>query len=196
MVKKYSFSPVTKEGGKPPAKKAPAPKPFQRPGTGGPGGQKPGTATPPAKKPPAPAQKPPAAGSPGGMAKKPPAPAQKPPAAGSPGGMAKKPPAPAQKPPAAGTPPKPSGVISSGMPPEAVAAMEAARKQVAEAQKRAAEAEKAKPKTYVVQPGDSLSKIAKNVLGDAKRWPEIFELNKDKIKDPNLIYPGQELRLP
>jgi nucleoid-associated protein YgaU len=51
-------------------------------------------------------------------------------------------------------------------------------------------------KTYVVQAGDSLSKIAKALLGDAARWPEIFELNKDQIKDPNLIYPGQELRLP
>jgi len=48
----------------------------------------------------------------------------------------------------------------------------------------------------VVQSGDSLSKIAKEVLGDAKRWPEIFEANKDKIKDPNLIYPGQELDIP
>jgi nucleoid-associated protein YgaU len=47
-----------------------------------------------------------------------------------------------------------------------------------------------------VQPGDSLSKIAKEVLGDASRWREIFEANKDKIKDPNLIYPGQELRIP
>ena len=51
-------------------------------------------------------------------------------------------------------------------------------------------------KTYVVQPGDSLSKIAKELLGDAARWPEIFELNKDQIKDPNLIRVGQELRIP
>jgi nucleoid-associated protein YgaU len=53
-----------------------------------------------------------------------------------------------------------------------------------------------KEKTYVVQPGDSLSKIAKELLGDAARWPEIFELNKDQIKDPNLIQVGQELRIP
>jgi nucleoid-associated protein YgaU len=46
-------------------------------------------------------------------------------------------------------------------------------------------------RVYVVQSGDSLSKIAKEILGDAKRWPEIFEANKDKIKDPNLIYPGR-----
>ncbi len=59
--------------------------------------------------------------------------------------------------------------------------------------KRAAEKQE---ETYVVKPGDSLSKIAKELLGDAARWPEIFELNKDQIKDPNLIHVGQELRLP
>jgi nucleoid-associated protein YgaU len=51
-------------------------------------------------------------------------------------------------------------------------------------------------RVYVVKSGDSLSKIAKEVLGDAGRWPEIFELNKDQIKDPSLIYPGQELKMP
>jgi nucleoid-associated protein YgaU len=63
---------------------------------------------------------------------------------------------------------------------------------------RAARREQAQAKasTYVVKSGDSLSKIAKEILGDAKRWPEIFEANKDKIKDPNLIHPGQELRIP
>lgn len=66
--------------------------------------------------------------------------------------------------------------------------MESARQHAAEAQ--------AAPKIYVVKSGDSLSKIAKELLGDAARWPEIFELNKDKISDPNLIYVGQELRLP
>ncbi|RLC89290.1 MAG: hypothetical protein DRI37_04140 [Chloroflexi bacterium] len=55
---------------------------------------------------------------------------------------------------------------------------------------------KAKSRVYVVKSGDSLSKIAKEVLGDASRWPEIFEANKDKIKDPNRIHPGQELRIP
>jgi|YNPNPStandDraft_1061719.scaffolds.fasta_scaffold04237_8 nucleoid-associated protein YgaU len=61
---------------------------------------------------------------------------------------------------------------------------------------RKAEAAAAAKRTYVVKSGDSLSKIARDQLGDASRWPEIFELNKDKIKDPNLIYPGQELTLP
>lgn len=52
------------------------------------------------------------------------------------------------------------------------------------------------PRTYTVQSGDSLSKIAKALLGDANRWPEIFEANKDKIKDPNMIHVGQELVIP
>jgi nucleoid-associated protein YgaU len=50
---------------------------------------------------------------------------------------------------------------------------------------------------YVVKSGDSLSKIAKELLGDASRWPEIYELNKDVIGDnPNLIKPGQEFKIP
>ena len=69
------------------------------------------------------------------------------------------------------------------------------REQRKEMEKRAEE-ERARARTYVVKPGDNLSKIAKELLGDAKRWPEIFEANKDQIKDPNLIYPGQELRIP
>ncbi len=50
--------------------------------------------------------------------------------------------------------------------------------------------------TYVVGQGDSLVKIARNVLNDETRWAEIYELNRDEIASPNLIYPGMELRLP
>lgn len=49
---------------------------------------------------------------------------------------------------------------------------------------------------YTVIKGDNLHKIAKKTLGDASRWREIYELNKDSIKNPNLIYPDQELQLP
>jgi len=49
---------------------------------------------------------------------------------------------------------------------------------------------------YVVQSGDSLSKIAKEVYGDAMRYPEIFEANKPMLTDPDLIFPGQVLRIP
>lgn len=49
---------------------------------------------------------------------------------------------------------------------------------------------------YTVQPGDSLSKIARSFYGDAMKYPRIFEANLEVIKDPNLIYPGQMLRIP
>lgn len=50
--------------------------------------------------------------------------------------------------------------------------------------------------TYTVKSGDCLWNIAKKHLGDGSRYKEIYELNKDKIKNPNLIYSGQELILP
>ncbi|NND91008.1 MAG: peptidoglycan-binding protein LysM [Granulosicoccus sp.] len=49
---------------------------------------------------------------------------------------------------------------------------------------------------YTVQPGDSLSKIAKVYLGDAMAYTAIFEANREVIKDPDLIYPGQKIRIP
>lgn len=51
-------------------------------------------------------------------------------------------------------------------------------------------------RTYTVVAGDSLSKIAKRTYGDANRWRAIYELNKDIIKNPDLIFPGQVLTLP
>ena len=44
--------------------------------------------------------------------------------------------------------------------------------------------------------GDSLSKIAKREYGDANKWRTIYEANKDLVNNPDLIYPGQELKLP
>lgn len=52
------------------------------------------------------------------------------------------------------------------------------------------------PRLYTVRAGDTLSGIAKKKLGDAGRWPEIFELNRDVISDPDEIFPGQVLVLP
>lgn len=49
---------------------------------------------------------------------------------------------------------------------------------------------------YEVVSGDSLSKIAKREYGDAKLWPRIFEANKDLLKDPDKILPGQKLKIP
>jgi nucleoid-associated protein YgaU len=49
---------------------------------------------------------------------------------------------------------------------------------------------------YTVKSGDSLSKIAKSVYDDAGKYMKIFEANKDQLKDPNLIQPGQKLVIP
>lgn len=53
-----------------------------------------------------------------------------------------------------------------------------------------------KTTTYTVKKGDCLWNIAKKYLGNGSRYTEIAALNKDKIKNPNLIYPGQVLTLP
>lgn len=51
-------------------------------------------------------------------------------------------------------------------------------------------------RTYTVEKGDSLSKIAKHQLGDAKHWKRIYEANRNIISNPDLIYPGQVLTIP
>lgn len=50
--------------------------------------------------------------------------------------------------------------------------------------------------TYTVVKGDSLSKIAKRFYGSAGEWKKIYEANKDAIKNPDLIHPGQTFRIP
>lgn len=61
--------------------------------------------------------------------------------------------------------------------------------------KRSTESAPAK-KTYTVKKGDCLWNIAKQYLGNGAKYTEIYNLNKDKIKNPNLIYVGQVLTLP
>jgi nucleoid-associated protein YgaU len=51
-------------------------------------------------------------------------------------------------------------------------------------------------KTYTVQPGDTLSKIAQEHLGSANAYMKIFDANKDQLSDPDKIRPGQVLRIP
>ena len=51
-------------------------------------------------------------------------------------------------------------------------------------------------RTYTVQKGDTLWKIAKEVYGKGSDWHRIHEANKDVIKDPDLIQPGWTLRIP
>lgn len=47
---------------------------------------------------------------------------------------------------------------------------------------------------YEIKSGDSLSKIAKNYPG--LTWQKIYEANKDIIKDPNKVFPGQKIKIP
>lgn len=49
---------------------------------------------------------------------------------------------------------------------------------------------------YTVVAGDTLGGIAKKQYGNAAKYPVIFEANKPMLTDPNLIYPGQVLRIP
>ena len=49
---------------------------------------------------------------------------------------------------------------------------------------------------YVVQKGDSLSKIAEEFYGDKMLYPKIFEANRNLLSDPDKIKPGQKLRIP
>jgi nucleoid-associated protein YgaU len=61
--------------------------------------------------------------------------------------------------------------------------------------RRAARTEQ-KERTYTVQAGDTLGKIAQALYGDGSRWTEIYEANKAKIANPNVIEIGLELLIP
>ena len=77
------------------------------------------------------------------------------------------------------------------------AAAEAAAAEAAAAEAAAAQAASApQPVTYTVVSGDTLSGIAQRFYGDASAYMRIFEANRDKLNDPNLIHPGQELVIP
>jgi nucleoid-associated protein YgaU len=54
----------------------------------------------------------------------------------------------------------------------------------------------AERRTYTVKSGDTLSKIAQREYGNAGDWRKIYEANKDDIKNPDLIYPGQTFIIP
>ena len=121
---------------------------------------------------------------------------------------------------AAPKPPQAGGAAQAGAQAQAAAAEAQRRADAAEAQRKAAEVEAQRQaaaaeaqrqaaaaeaqrqaaateaRLYVVKPGDTLSGIAKQLYGKAARWPEIYEANRDRIKDPNLIRPGWKLRIP
>jgi nucleoid-associated protein YgaU len=49
---------------------------------------------------------------------------------------------------------------------------------------------------YIIKSGDTLSAIAQKFYGDANQYPKIFEANREVIKDADLIFPGQKIRIP
>ena len=67
---------------------------------------------------------------------------------------------------------------------------------VADIQATAGGADASGAQTHTVKPGDTLSKIAKQYLGDANAYMEIFNANKSQLKDPDKIQPGQVLKIP
>ena len=67
---------------------------------------------------------------------------------------------------------------------------------VAKGQGGPAGATQAPGRTYTVQAGDTLSKISKQFYGNANDYMTIFNANKDKLKDPDKINPGQQLTIP
>jgi nucleoid-associated protein YgaU len=64
------------------------------------------------------------------------------------------------------------------------------------AQDKAAQDKAARDKNLVVQPGNSLWRIARNSYGAGRRYAIIYSANRDRIGDPDLIYPGQIFMLP
>ncbi|UCE85524.1 MAG: LysM peptidoglycan-binding domain-containing protein [Deltaproteobacteria bacterium] len=53
-----------------------------------------------------------------------------------------------------------------------------------------------KTRVHEVEPGETLWTIAADAMGDARLWPAIYRANRDQIKDPALVYPGQRLSIP
>lgn len=49
---------------------------------------------------------------------------------------------------------------------------------------------------YIVKENDNLILVSETLYGDYKKWEEIYKLNKDKISNPKILYPGQVLLLP
>jgi len=85
--------------------------------------------------------------------------------------------------------------------PEALQLAETQKAQVAKEKTKAFHAipvRKSQASVWVVKKGDSLWKISCNpqIVGDPFKWHLIYDANKNQIKDPNLIYPGQELIIP
>ncbi|WP_225028169.1 LysM peptidoglycan-binding domain-containing protein, partial [Xinfangfangia pollutisoli] len=57
-------------------------------------------------------------------------------------------------------------------------------------------AQTAGPVSVTVQPGNTLWAIARGALGEGVLYVEVYEANRDRIRDPDLIYPGQVFTIP
>jgi len=87
------------------------------------------------------------------------------------------------------------GVVAGG--PAAALANHAALDEAALDEPEAADAAPAEPaRTREVEPGDTLWSIAASALGDGTLWVAVYRANRDRIKDPARIYPGQRLAVP
>ena len=100
--------------------------------------------------------------------------------------------APAAEPTAADT----AGVVEAAPVAEIAAAAPVANAASVTAEPAAVAPAKPAPVTVTVQPGYTLWGIAQQNFGDGVLYVQVFEANKDKIKDPNLIYPGQVFTIP
>ncbi|HET6304578.1 MAG TPA: LysM peptidoglycan-binding domain-containing protein [Myxococcota bacterium] len=85
-----------------------------------------------------------------------------------------------------------AGVVAGG--PAAALANHAALDEAALDEPEAAAAEPGR--TREVEPGDTLWSIAASALGDGTLWVAVYRANRDRIKDPARIYPGQRLAVP
>ena len=61
---------------------------------------------------------------------------------------------------------------------------------------RASTRSRSAEQTYTVKPGDIVSKISKQLYGDARQYQRIFEANRDRLNDPDKIQAGQVLKIP
>ena len=90
------------------------------------------------------------------------------------------------------TPPKPAPAAK----PQSAPAAQAAPKPASQPAAQPSAPSVAQPEFYTVKSGDSLSKIAQQLYGDAQQWKRIFDANQDQIKNPDLIQPGQKFKIP
>jgi len=80
--------------------------------------------------------------------------------------------------------------------PSAPAAAEKAKPSTAVAKTSPPQSSKSEAQEYTIQPGDTLSHLAKKYYGDMLKWPKIYEANKQTVKNPHYIYIGQKLIIP